>query len=179
MVSTFDNTSQCFDYKHLPVIFATAFASLLALTGCTKPDPAQTQNRPALAYKIPLTSGINSDVYAGDIRARIEADHAFRVGGKISQRLVDAGAMVKKGQALARIDAQDVRLAADAGTAQLAAQQTEATFANAELKRFQDLFNKGFVSQSALDQKLNVANAAKARLDAARAQSGFTNNQEC
>ena len=31
-------------------------------------------------------------------------------------------------------------------------------------KRFQDLFTKGFVSQSALDQKTSVANAAKANL---------------
>ena len=177
MVFYFNNALQSFDYKRLQMIFSAAFASLLALSGCTKPDAGQVQNRPALAYKIPLASGISNDVYQGDIRARIEADHAFRVGGKISQRLVDAGAMVKKGQALARIDSQDVRLAADAGIAQLAAQQTEATFADAELKRFQDLFNKGFVSQSALDQKLNVANAAKARLDAARAQSGITNNQ--
>jgi RND family efflux transporter MFP subunit len=134
--------------------------------------------RPALAYKIPATSGAESEVFAGDIRARIEADHAFRVGGKISQRLVDAGAVVKKGQVLARIDPQDVRYAADAGKAQVAAQKTEADFADAELKRFQDLFSKGFVSQSALDQKINVANAAKARLDAARAQSSMSLNQE-
>ena len=133
--------------------------------------------RHALAYKIPATSGTENDVYAGDIRARIEADHAFRVGGKITQRLVDAGALVKKGQPLARIDPQDVRLTADASKAQVAAQRTEAEFADAELTRFQDLFNKGFVSKSALDQKMNVANAAIARLDAARAQSSVSNNQ--
>lgn len=135
------------------------------------------QVRPALAYKIPATSGAENDVYAGDIRARIEADHAFRVGGKITQRLVDAGAVVKKGQALARIDAHDVRLTAEAGKAQVAAQRTEADFADAELKRFQDLFTKGFVSKSALDQKVNVAKAASARLDSARAQSSVTINQ--
>ncbi len=148
------------------------------VAGCAKQDATPTQARPALAYKIPATSGIDNDVYAGDIRARIEADHAFRVGGKITQRLVDAGAVVKKGQALARIDPQDVKLAADASKSQVAAQQTEADFAVAELARFQDLFNKGFVSKSALDQKINAANAAKARLDAAYAQSNVTINQE-
>ena len=147
------------------------------LSGCTKQEATQVPVRPALAYKIPATSGIENDVYVGDIRARIEADHAFRVGGKITQRLVDAGALVKKGQALARIDPQDVRLTADASKAQVAAQRTEAEFADAELKRFQDLFNKGFVSKSALDQKMNVANAASARLDAARAQSSVSINQ--
>ena len=164
--------------KHLAAIAAIGMALLFVAGGCAKQDTGQVKARPALAYKIPATSGVDSDVFAGDIRARVEADHAFRVAGKIAQRLVDAGAAVKKGQALARIDSQDVRLAADAGKAQVAAQQTESEFANAELKRFQDLFNKGFVSKSALDQKVNVANAAKARLNAARAQSSVSINQE-
>ena len=166
-----------FYYRYLSIAAALGVAITLGLSGCGKQDATQAPVRPALAYKIPATSGIDSDVYVGDIHARIEADHAFRVGGKITQRLVDAGALVKKGQVLARIDPQDVRLAADASKSQVAAQQTEADFAVAELKRFQDLFNKGFVSKSALDQKENVANAAKARLDAARAQSNVSINQ--
>ena len=165
-------------YKHLVATAVSFLVLALGLSGCAKQDATQVQMRPALAYKIPATSGLESDVYAGDIHARVEADHAFRVAGKIAQRLVDAGAMVKKGQALARIDSQDMKFAADAGKAQVAAQQTESEFADAELKRFQDLFGKGFVSKSALDQKVNVANAAKARLDAARAQSSALINQE-
>jgi membrane fusion protein, multidrug efflux system len=163
------------------VIYATMFPALAlgvaALNGCAKPEAAAPAPRPALAYKIKAGAGSETEVYPGEIRARIEADHAFRVGGKIAQRLVDAGAIVKKGQPLARLDPQDVRLAADSARAQVAAQKTEAEFAAAELKRFRDLFAKGFVSQSALDQKINVANAATARLDAQRAQANVSINQ--
>ena len=167
-----------FLYKTLPAILASGTVVVLLLSGCAKNETTQAQARPALSYRIPATSGSDNDVFAGDVHARIEADHAFRVGGKISQRLVDAGATVKKGQVLARIDPQDLRFAADAGKAQVAAQQTEADYADAELKRFQDLFMKGFVSKSALDQKVNLANAGKARLNAARAQSSVSINQE-
>lgn len=166
-----------FNIKYLPIHLGGALALGLLLSACSKPEIIVQQIRPALAYKIPASVNDEHDVYAGDIHARVEADHAFRVGGKIIQRLVDAGNVVAKGQPLARIDPQDVRLAADAGRAQVAATQTEADFALAELKRFQDLFNKGFVSQSALDQKVNIANAAKARLDATLAQSTVSNNQ--
>ncbi len=152
-------------------------AATSVLSSCAKHEPAAPAPRPALAYKIKAGAGSETEVYPGEIRARIEADHAFRVGGKISQRLVDAGAIVKKGQPLARLDPQDVRLAADSARAQVAAQKTEAEFAGAELKRFKDLFAKGFVSQSALDQKINVANAASARLDAQRAQANVSINQ--
>ena len=171
------NRTACL-YNDLCRVIAVGMMVTTGLTGCAKQIDGQPQARPALAYKIPTNAGLDSEVFAGDIHARVEVDHAFRVGGKMTQRLVDAGTVVKKGQALARIDSQDVKFAADAGKAQVAAQQTEADFADAEFKRFQDLFNKGFVSQSALDQKLNSANAARARRDAARAQSSVSINQE-
>lgn len=177
MEAPLDRLQNPFLYKYLSRAAGFGLVILMGTVGCAKQDASPVAVRSALAYKIPATTGIENDVYAGDIRARVEADHAFRVGGKITQRLVDAGAVVKKGQALARIDAQDVRLAADASKSQVAAQLTEADFADAELKRYQDLFNKGFVSRSALDQKVNVANAAKARLDAARSQSSVSINQ--
>lgn len=156
---------------------ALALAACLAVSGCTHSESAAPSPRPALVYRITSGAGIDSDVYAGEIRARHEIDHAFRIGGKVAQRLVDAGTAVKKGQLLARLDPQDARLAADAASAQAAAQQTEAAFAGAEMRRYQDLFAKGFISQSALDQKINAANSAKAKLDALRAQADVSVNQ--
>jgi len=150
---------------------------LLTLLSCSKQATVTDTIRPALAYKITANSRTDIDVYAGEIRARIEADHAFRVGGKMNKRLVDAGASVKRGQALAQLDPQDVKLTSEAARAQVNAQQTEADFATAELKRFRELFMKGFVSQSALDQKINVSNAALARLDAQKATANVAVNQ--
>ncbi|MFM7459789.1 MAG: efflux RND transporter periplasmic adaptor subunit, partial [Burkholderiales bacterium] len=119
------------------VISTVALAWVLA--GCGKKDVEAPFPRPALAYKITPGGGTDIDVYSGDIRARYEVDHAFRVGGKIARRLVDAGAVVKRGQPLAELDPQDVKLAADAARSQVTAQQTEADFADAELKRYRDL----------------------------------------
>ncbi|MFN8986366.1 MAG: efflux RND transporter periplasmic adaptor subunit, partial [Burkholderiales bacterium] len=147
------------------------------LAGCGKSETAAPTIRPALAYKITPGGGTDIDVYSGDIRARYEVDHAFRVGGKIARRLVEAGAVVKRGQPLAELDPQDAKLAADAARSQVTALQTEADFADAELKRYRDLFTKGFISQSALDQKNNVANAARARLDAQKATATVSLNQ--
>ena len=147
------------------------------LGGCAKEIDNTPIIRPALAFKIGVSSGVDADVYPGEIRARREADHAFRIGGKMISRLVEQGSVVRRGQALAQLDPQDVKLTADSAGANVNAAATEATFADAEFQRFKDLFNKGFVSQSALDQKLNVANAAKARLESARAQAHVSSNQ--
>ena len=157
--------------KQLTVVIGITLTLLAGLGGCSKIEPVTNNLRPALAYRIGTISGVETDLYPGEIRARQEADHAFRISGKMVARLVDAGSVVKRGQPLARLDPQDTKLAADATNANAAAAETEATFADAESRRFKDLFAKGFVSQSALDQKLNVANAAPARLESARAQA--------
>jgi len=163
--------------KRLTVTIGIALTLLAGPGGCSKDEPATNNLRPALAFRIGTLSGIETDLYPGEIRARHETDHAFRISGKMTARLVDAGSVVKRGQPLARLDPQDTKLAADATNANAAAAETEATFADAEYRRFKDLFAKGFVSQSALDQKLNVANAAKARLESARAQASVSINQ--
>ena len=56
------------------------------------------------------SNGQTAAFHAGDIRARHEARLAFRVGGKVVARLVDVGATVKPGQALARLEDNDTSL---------------------------------------------------------------------
>jgi membrane fusion protein, multidrug efflux system len=148
-----------------------------SLVACQKAAEPVAAIRPALVYKIGAGAGQDAEVYPGEIRARNESDQAFRVNGKIIARLVDQGAVVKRGQALARLDPQDAALTSQAAGANVAAFATEDQFARSEYQRFKDLFAKGFVSQSALDQKLNVSNAAAARLAAAKAQAGVSANQ--
>jgi multidrug efflux system membrane fusion protein len=104
--------------------------------------------------------------YSGEVRARFETPLAFRVGGKITERLVDAGAHVVAGQPLARLDATDLRLAAE---------QAEANrqLAEAELMRARALREKNFISQAALDAKESVARQAEAQARLAKNQIGY------
>lgn len=105
--------------------------------------------------------------YSGEVRARIETTLGFRVGGKLVERLVEAGARVRAGQPLARLDPADQ---------QLAAAQAEANraLAAAELGRTQELRTKNFVSQAALDAKQTTARAAEAQAQLARNQAAYT-----
>ncbi len=118
------------------------------------------------------------DVYSGELRARVESDLAFRIGGKMAARLVDAGARVRAGQALARLDPQDAKLAADSARAQLASAEADHALARAELERAADLLAKKFISPSAYDTRQTAYAAAKARLEQARSQTALSANQE-
>ncbi|HEX4859127.1 MAG TPA: efflux RND transporter periplasmic adaptor subunit [Usitatibacteraceae bacterium] len=149
----------------------------VVLAGCAEKPKTGTVVRPALAHVVRGAAGLDTDIYAGEIRARRESDHAFRIGGKMVARAVDAGATVRRGQVLARLDPQDVSLALESSAAAATAADTDAAFAESELRRFRDLQQKGFVSQSLLDQKIALANAARARAQAAHAQSEVSRNQ--
>ncbi len=156
----------------LPVVVTVSFCG-----GCSRQEVPAPAPRPALTYTLSTNTAMDSVLYPGEILARHEADQAFRIGGKITARLADQGTTVKKGQPLARLDPLDASLAADAAHASVTASETDARYAEAEYKRYQNLFEKGFISQSALDQKRSQSQSANARLASAQAQSRISTNQ--
>jgi multidrug efflux system membrane fusion protein len=105
----------------------------------------------------------SGNVYSGEIRARHETQLGFRIGGKVIERLVDAGSQVKAGQVLARLDPADSSLQASSAQAQY-------QLAVEDVKRYRELLSKNFVSQSALDAK-------EAALKTIAAQAGLAGNQ--
>ena len=157
-----------------PILAAACTA--LALGACGKGEKP-----PAAVPKVLVQAAEARDagvaIYTGEIRARHEVDLAFRVGGKITERLVDTGMTVKAGQPLARLDPADLQLSRQAAAAQVAAAESEFNTASSERQRYADLLGKRFVSQAAFDAKENAFRRARARLDQARAQSQISGNQ--
>jgi len=147
------------------ILFLVLAASL---GGCNKEaaPPVKTE-RPVLTQLAGVSASEASHRYSGEIRARHEAVLGFRIGGKIIERMVDAGATVKAGQALARLDPVDAGLQADASEAQH-------RLAEADTKRYRELHSKGFVSQAALDEKETALKSAAAHAGLARNQAAYT-----
>jgi len=160
--------------------FATASSALafaLVLAACTPHEAPVESIRPVQLLQVRVGAAGDLAVYAGEVKPRHEADLGFRIGGKIVARQVDVGAAVKSGQVLARLDPADVGLQAEAAKAQLAAAETDASYAKAELDRYQGLLDQKFISQSALDAKRNAYNSNRAKYQQARAQLAVTRNQ--
>ena len=134
-----------------------------------------------VTQKVVWADARSQATFAGEVRARSESALGFRVGGKITERLVDVGAVIKPGMPLARMDARDFQLNAAAARSQMAAAQADVVQALADFARYNDLFQKKFVSAAEIDKRkatLDVAQArhaqAKAQLDVADNQGGYT-----
>jgi len=138
--------------------------SLVLLGACSKeaPLPAKVV-RYAATIVIGDKGAAQSHQYSGEVRARHETELGFRIGGKVVARNVELGERVRPGQVLARLDSADSGLQESAASAQY-------RLAGDELKRYRELRDKGFVSQSALDAK-------EAAFKAVAAQAGLAGNQ--
>lgn len=159
-----------------PVAAMLVAGALLA--GCGEGEKPVEPVRPVTTLVIQPGAGATRDVYSGEVRARVEADLAFRVAGKMTARLVDAGARVRTGQVLARLDPEDTRLAAEAARAQIAAAEADLALARSELDRARDLLARQFISASAFDARQAAFRAAAARAEQARAQAAVSANQQ-
>jgi multidrug efflux system membrane fusion protein len=154
-----------------------AAASVVLLAACSKPVEKTEDVRPVRVIRL---AADNVDVvaeFSGDVRARVESRLGFRVGGKIVARKVDVGTIVKRGQPLMQLDPQDLKLAQAQANAGLQAAESNRDLARAELKRYQDLREKNFVSQAILDAKETAFKAAQASHDQAVAAYKNQSNQ--
>lgn len=142
------------------------FTLILAACGKQPAPPAKTE-RPAFTVVVGALGADQGNVYSGEIRARHETTLGFRIGGKLIERTVDAGARVTKGQLLARLDAADTDL-------QVSAADAQHRLAEDEVKRYRELHDRGFVSLSALDARENALETAAAQAGLARNQAAYT-----
>lgn len=156
------------------VLICAALAVLLS--ACSNEEAAVSSTRPVMVIQ-PESASDDTVAFPGEVRARLEPELAFRLGGKVTQRQVDVGAKVSPEQVLAELDAEDVRLHLDAMQAQVAAAQANLTLVQAERDRYKALLDRQLLSRSHYDTAENQFKAGVARLRQAQAELAAAQNQ--
>ncbi|WP_417770109.1 efflux RND transporter periplasmic adaptor subunit, partial [Stappia sp.] len=155
--------------------------ALGAVAAACQPEAAVEEDviKPARTVWVePATpAGERTISLTGVIRARSDAPIAFRVGGKISERVVDVGDRVKPGDAIAILDTLDLEAALRAREAEVRAARAQSRRAAEDRTRIASLRDKGHVSQASLDQAVALDDAAAASLKAAAEQRILAANQ--
>ncbi|MFC3624851.1 efflux RND transporter periplasmic adaptor subunit [Vogesella amnigena] len=156
---------------------ALASLLMLALAGCKEDVKPVEEIRPVRYVLAGSSNSQDSQQFSGEIRARHESQLAFRVGGKVLERRVNAGDSVKKGQLLAVLDGSDYQLDTSAKQAQLAAAQADLAQQEADLKRYRELLTQNFISAAQVERQQTAVQAARARLQQAQAALSASRNQ--
>jgi RND family efflux transporter MFP subunit len=152
----------------------TLFIALLgtfvffSVTSCGKKEAPPPEPRPVRT--ITVTSGGafgESATFTGEIRSRFETDLGFQVGGKLVDRAVDVGAIVKRGDVLARIDPTDQSLGVDAARSAVAAARADYDRQRADEARFRDLLERGLTTRANFLAQQTATKTAQSRLEQA------------
>lgn len=149
----------------------------LAMIACSDKTPTDPRTQtPLVRAGSVQTASDSSRAFTGTVAARVQSELGFRVPGKVLERLVDAGQIVKRGQPLIRIDPIDLQLAAHAQHEAVLAAKARADQTAEDEIRHRDLVAAGAVSASTYDQIKAAADSANAQLKAAEAQADMARN---
>ena len=132
----------------------------------------ETPQRPVLVAQVHYAPRAQDRVLPGIVKARIESDLGFRVSGKIAERFVDAGAIVKKGDRLARLDETDFRLQVDQAEADYSSAKGALDQTQAEEQRVETLKRQGWSAAADVDKAKAAADQARGAF--ARAERAVT-----
>ncbi len=166
--------------RHLPLNGLAVLlvpALVIVLASCSRPPVAQEPVRAVKLMTVQIGQmGTQAD-FAGEVRARTELRLGFRVAGKLLRRQAEVGQRVKRGDVLAQLDPQDLRLATDAAQAQLTAATTNRDLAANELQRARSLKAQNFISGVEVDRRQATLDSAEAQVAQVRAQLKAQTNQ--
>ncbi len=153
------------------VLIALGSVVSMILLGCGHGDAKTNANAPRVVRVVEIDASRHgadeTTHYTGVVRARTESNLGFRVGGKIAERLVNAGEAVKIGQPLLKLDPTDYQLALDAARA-------VHKQASLELERVRVLVEKRAESRDALERATAAAESTAAQAEQTANQAGYT-----
>ena len=155
---------------------------VLAL-GVLMPTAAQVHAAPgttpaALAVsEVRVEAGTGNTGFDGVVEAVRQTVLAAQVSGAVIELRVKAGEAVKAGQVLVRLDARAAEQSATAGQAQVQSARVALGVASRDFERQKQLFQKGFISQAALDAAEGAYRSAESQMAAQIAQAGAVRTQ--
>jgi RND family efflux transporter MFP subunit len=157
---------------------AVALAGVVTLAACSKNEAATPTPRPVVAVAVRADgNAMPAASLPGEVQARYSTPLSFRVGGKIIERRVRLGDVVKSGQIVAQLDPVDAQKSAASAQAQLDAAQHGLVFAKQQLDRDQAQAKENLIAPAQLEQTTNAYASALAQRDQAVQQVALSKNQ--
>lgn len=150
---------------------------VLQVGGCTQEETPPAPLRAVNVVRVNPDQQVDEVAYSGEIKPRYETALGFRVGGKIVERFVDVGDVVKADRVLARLDPEDQKLNSQAVRSRLVAAEAAYKQLKGDYERYKDLYEKRFISRAEFDRRRTDFEVAEAQLAQVRAELAVTENQ--
>lgn len=155
--------------KKKVMALALAIASMLAVTGCggkQAAGPAETLVKSMQVVKrdTPIVYE-----YSGFVEAQNEVQMKARVTGMITEKYVNGGDKVEKGQLMFVIDPRTYQATSWNYQAQVASAQADLSRVRRDADRYQKLYEQGAISKQTLDNTMAELEQSEAKVEAQKA----------
>ena len=155
---------------------ALALLSLLAACGPAA-EPAAPEVRPVRVITIEERTGGDTVSLTGTVQAATTVNLAFRIDGRMTERLVNVGDAVTPGQLVARLDPANEEDARRAARADVAGAMGQLVEAQNNYERQRTLLRDGWTTRVRYDEARRTLETAQSRADAAQAQLNIAENR--
>ncbi len=159
----------------LSILAAALIATTIA--GCDKPAPQTSEARPVRTVTVERGTGGETTSLTGHIRAKDQVGLAFRLDGRMIERPVNVGDVVKAGQVVARLDPQNQQNSLRSAQADLASADAVLTQSRLAFGRQQKLLVDGWTTHARFDEAQQALVTAQAQVDSAQAHLRIAQDQ--
>jgi len=155
--------------RHRPSLFAFAALTFAVLTSAAQAGdaPPAPEVLVETAKAAPLALELEYSARTAGFR---EVQVRAQVSGILQERTYQEGSQVKQGQVMFRIDPRTYQAALARAKAALAQEQARYRQTERDLRRIRELQQKGFASESELDNAISNFEQSKANIQAAEAE---------
>ena len=155
--------------KKKVMALALVIASMLAVTGCggkQAAGPAETlvKSMQVIKRDTPIVYE-----YSGFVEAQNEVQMKARVTGMITEKYVNGGDKVEKGQLMFVIDPRTYQATSWNYQAQVASAQADLSRVRRDADRYQKLYEQGAISKQTLDNTMAELEQSEAKVEAQKA----------
>jgi membrane fusion protein, multidrug efflux system len=145
--------------------------TVVAVAACRRQQEAQAPDpRPVRTVTVEREDAGETVSLTGHIAAEDEAALAFRIPGRMVQRFVNVGDIVKPGQELARLDPQDELNGLRSAQTRRVAAEAQLTQARLAFERQRTLLAQGHTPRAQFDLAEKTLRTAQAQADDAEVQ---------
>jgi membrane fusion protein, multidrug efflux system len=154
------------------------FLLVAAVSGCDKPVPvAAPPPRPVQTVTMEQRAGGEIVSLTGQVRVKDQVSLAFRLDGRMIERPVHMGDMLRAGQIVARLDPQIQQSALRSAQANLSSVEAQLSEARIAFWRQQQLLQDGWTSRANFDKAQHAVETLQAQVEAAQAQMRIAQEQ--
>jgi RND family efflux transporter MFP subunit len=161
--------------SRLSILAAVLIATTVA--GCDKPASQTSEARPVRTVTVERGAGGETTSLTGHIRAKDQVGLAFRLDGRMIERPVNVGDVVKAGQVVARLDPQNQQNSLRSAQADLASAEAVLTQVRLAFGRQQKLLVDGWTTRARFDEAQQALVTAQAQVDSAQAHLRIAQDQ--